>query len=287
MLHPQRVIPGLADVPRDVRYAIRSLRRSPGFAIVAIVTLALGIGATTTIYSVVDTILLQPLPFAGGDRLVRVVENVASPVAGRPPVQRGVSYQEFLEWRARSATLADAFAVSMGETVVRTSEGTARLWGGRTSANTFTMLGTGALLGRTLEPRDDATPDVVVLSFDTWRRLFHSEPGAVGATIEFRADFNASYTPELERPRLMTVVGVLPAAFELPTGPMDFYTPFVVDASKTSPRVTLIGRLRSGVSLTAALHEANVIGTAIRPPRPASAPALTVPRFEVQGVKDR
>src|SRR5205085_1811319 len=131
--------------------------------------------------------------------------------------------------------LADAFAVSIGETVVRTNEGTARLWGGRTSANTFTMLGTRARLGRTLEPTDDANPNVVVLSFDTWRRLFHSEAGAVGATLEFRADFNASATPELERPRLMTVVGVLPAAFELPTGPMTFAS-FWAAASDTPPR---------------------------------------------------
>ena len=275
------------DVAQDTRYAIRLLRRAPGFAIVAVLTLGLGIGATTTISSVVDTILLQPLPFADSDRLVRIFENVPSPVAGRPPVQRGPTYQEFPDWRARSTTLADAFAVTMAETVVQTSEGRARLWGGMTSANTFAMLGTRATLGRTLDPGDDANPNVVVLSFDAWRRLFHADPGAIGSTLEFRADFNASYRPELERPRLMTVVGVMPPAFELPTGPMDYYTPFVVNSSRRSPEVTMIGRLRPGVSFSAALEEANGIGSAIRPPRPADAPALTVPRFGVQSVKDR
>jgi putative ABC transport system permease protein len=275
------------NVEQDVRYAIRTLRRSPGFAIVAVLTLALGIGATTAIYSVVDTILLQPLPFADADRLVRVVENVPSNVPGRPPVQRGVTYQEFREWRARSTTLADAFAVSMGQTVVRTAEGTARLWGASTSANTFTMLGTRAMLGRTLDAGDDANPNVAVLSFDTWRRLFHSDPGVVGAALEFRADFNASLTPERERPRLVTVVGVMSDGFELPTGPMDYFAPFVVDTSKPSPRVMLFGRLRPGVSLTAALEEANVLGSAIRPPLPANAPAMAVPRFDVQSLKDR
>ena len=157
---------------QDVRYAVRTLRRSPGFAVAAVLTLALGIGATTAIYSVVDTILLQPLPFADADGLVQIAENVPSSVPGRPPFQRGVTYQEFLEWRARSTTLADAFAVSMGENVVRTSEGTARLWGATVSANTFTVLGAGAMLGRTLVAGDDANPNVVVLSFDTWRRLF-------------------------------------------------------------------------------------------------------------------
>ncbi len=277
----------LDDLRRDTAYAVRSLARSRGFTVAAVLTLSVGIGATTAIYSVVDTILLQPLPFADSDRLVRVVENVPSRVAGGPPVQRGVTYLEFLEWRARTRTLADACAVSTGETVVRTSDGTARLWGGSTSANTFTMLGARAMLGRTLDSADEAHPDVVVLSFDAWRRLFHSDPGVVGATLEFRADFNASYTPELERARLMTIVGVLPAAFELPTGPMDFYTPFVVDASKRSPRVTLIGRLHSGVPLTVAMDEANLIGSAIGPPLPASAPPLTMPRFDVQILKDR
>src|SRR4030095_11556221 len=78
----KRGLPWLADLPRDVRYAIRTLRRSPGFATVAVLTLALGVGATTAIYSVVDTVLLRPLPFADADRLVRVVENVPSRVPG-------------------------------------------------------------------------------------------------------------------------------------------------------------------------------------------------------------
>ena len=277
----------LDDAWQDVRYAIRSLRRSPGFAVVAVLTLALGIGSTTAIYSVVDTILLQPLPFVDADRLVRVVENIPSAAAGRPPAQRGVSYQEFLEWRARSRTLADAFASAPGETVVQTSQGRSRLWGGRTSANAFSMLGARAMLGRTLDPGDESNPNVVVLSFDTWQRLYHGEPGVVGTALEFRADFNASFTPELERPRLMTIVGVMPPAFELPTGPMDFYTPFAIDASKPSPRVTLIAHLRPGVTLPAAADEANVIGSAIRPPPPANAPRLNGPRFEVQSLKDR
>jgi putative ABC transport system permease protein len=286
-LHDQRGLPWLADLPRDVRYAVRTLRKSPSFATVAVLTLALGIGATTAVYSVVDTILLQPLPFVDGDRLVRIVENVPPRVAGRPPLQRGVTYREFLEWRARTRTLADAFAVSSSETVVRTSEGTARLWGAYISGNAFAMLGVRALLGRTLDRADDVNPNVVVLSFDTWRRLFHAAPDAVGATLEFRADFNASRTPELERPRLMTVVGVLPAPFELPAGPMDFYTPFVLEASKQSPGVTLIGRLREGVSRTVAFYEANVLGGAIRPPLPTAAPLPTVARFEVQSLKER
>src|SRR5437762_3367585 len=106
-----RIRPGdlarwLDDVRRDAQYAVRSLSRSPGFTAAAVLTLSVGIGATTAIYSVVDTILLQPLPFADSDRLVRVVENIPFIDAGRPPVQRGVTYQEFLEWRSRTRTLS-------------------------------------------------------------------------------------------------------------------------------------------------------------------------------------
>jgi putative ABC transport system permease protein len=276
---------GWRHLGRDIGYAVRTLRRSRVFLVVAVLTLALGIGATTTIYSVVDTILLRPLPFTDADRLVRVAENVPSSVPGGRPYQRGITYQEFLEWRARSTTLSDAFAVSDGENVVRIHEGVARLWGATVSANTFAMLGARAMLGRTLVAGDEANPDVVVLSFDTWRRLFHSRPDAVGSTLEFRADFNASLTPELVPPRLMTIVGVMPAAFELPIGPMDYYTPYVVTAANRSPRVTLVGRVRPGVSLTIAADEANIIGSTIVPP-PANASALTVPRFDVRSVKE-
>src|SRR5207302_8112502 len=123
----------LEDLDQDVRYAIRALRKSPSLASVAILTLALGIGATTAIYSVVDTILLQPLPFADSDRLVRVVENIPFIDAGRPPVQRGVTYQEFLDWRSRSRTLSDTAAViGLAQRTARTSNGTARLWGAMT-----------------------------------------------------------------------------------------------------------------------------------------------------------
>ena len=277
----------LVDVDRDVRYAIRTLRRSPSFTAVAVLTLALGIGATTAIYSVVDTVLLQPLPFPNSDRLARIVENVPSVFPGRPPVQRGVTYQAFLDWRSRSRTLADAFAVAHGETNVRTGDGVARLWGDAVSTNTFPLLGTRAFLGRTLDVSDDVNPYVVVLSFDTWRRRFRGDPGVIGTSVEFRADFNMSRTPELERPRLMTIVGVLPPNFQLPTGPAEYCVPLAIDPSKPSPGVTLVGVLRSGVSQQEAMDEANVIGSAIRPPRPVNAPPLPGPRFEVQGLKNQ
>ncbi len=174
----------LEDLRQDVRYAIRTLWHSPGFAAVAIVTLAVGIGATTAIYSVVDTILLRPLPFAGSDRLVRIHENVLLR-AGRPPFKREVTYRDFLEWRARTRTLVGSGRHRLG----RAANGAhsrwehARLWAAMATADVFSALGIRALYGRTLSASDEADPDVAVLGFDAARRLFGGA-AAVGTTFE-------------------------------------------------------------------------------------------------------
>jgi putative ABC transport system permease protein len=262
----------LEDLRRDLHYGVRALRRNPAFAVTAVLTLALGIGATTAIYSVVDTVLVEPLPFAHSDRLVRVVENDVGGLTGRV-IQRGVNIQE---WRTRTTTLTDLIAVAPGiPTLVATDDGTTRLWGARVSANAFAVLGVNAMIGRTLQPPDQADPNVVVLGFEAWRRLFRSDPDVVGRHLEVRA---SSPQPPL------TVLGVLPPGFEFPAGPLDYYRPF--DPSRPPNQVPVVGRLREGVSLRAAMEEAHVIGTALRPPRPANARPLPVPRFEVQRLKD-
>ena len=268
------------DWIQDARYAVRSLRRSPGFATVAVLTLALGIGATTAIYSVVDTILLQPLPYAGSDRLVRVFENVPFIDGSRPPSQRGPTYQQFLDWRARTRTLTDAVAIiGMAQRTARTATGTARLWGAMVSGETFPLFAVRTILGRTLGPSDDAHPDVVVITFDTWRGLFQSDPDVIGTTVEMRAPVGP--------PRLLTVVGVLAADVELPAGVLDFYTPIALDPQRPSPGATMIARLRPGVSISVANDEANLVGSAVFPPRAGNASPLRGPRFGVQGVKER
>jgi putative ABC transport system permease protein len=271
------------DLRQDLGYAIRTVIKNPGFPIVVVLTLALGIGAATAIYSVVDTVLLQPLPFPRSDRLVRIVENFTGAVPGRV-YQRGPTHQQFLEWRAHSTTLSDATAVTVTTRTVRTSEGTTRLWGAAVSANTFSLLGVSALLGRTLGPGDEQAPDVVVLDFDTWQRAFKADPNVIGRAIEFRS--GGFPAPEAS-PRLLTVVGVLPAGFELPTEPADYYTLLASDPSRPSPQVTMLALVKPGVSAAAALDEATVLGEAIRGPRSANALPLTGPRFEVLPVKDQ
>ena len=103
-------------------------------------TLAIGIGAATAIYSVVDTILFRPLPFPGGDRLVRLVEYGPHFREGQPPVQRGVNYQEHQGWRDRAKTIEEAAAIiGMSQRMVKTPDGAAGLWGAMVSGNTFSV----------------------------------------------------------------------------------------------------------------------------------------------------
>jgi putative ABC transport system permease protein len=267
----------------EFRYALRSLARSRGFTIAAILTLAIGIGAATAIYSVVDTVLLQPLPFPDSDRLVRLIEHFPTNVPTRPVMQRGITHQEFLDWRGQSKTLQDATAViGMAQRMVKTPDGAAGLWGVAVSSNLFEMLRVQAMLGRTLSAADDLNPDVVVLSHDTWRRHFRSDPAILGKAIELRA--GALVTPR--PPRVLTVVGVLPADFELTTGAADYFAPIVLAPGSGSPQVITLARLAPGVSLEAASEEATRMGNAIRPAWPADRPPLEGPRFEVLNVKD-
>jgi putative ABC transport system permease protein len=269
---------------RNLNYALRTLARTPGFTVAAILTLSIGIGAATAIYSVVDTILLQPLPFPGGDQLVQMIEWAPHPVAGRPPLLRGLTYTEYLDWRSRSKTMIDSAAViGMSQRMVKTPDGAAGLWGGAISSNAFEMLRTRAMIGRAIGPEDDSSPDVVVLTYDVWRREYHSDPSIVGKVLEFRTGALLAPIP----PRLLTVIGVMPAGFELPTGRLDFFIPWVPDPLKQPPRVTMIARLAPGVSLDAATAEALVMGNAFRPPWPDASTPPTGPRFEIQSLKAR
>jgi putative ABC transport system permease protein len=269
---------------REVRYAVRSLLRTPAFTTATVLTLAIGIGAATAIYSVVDAILFRPLPFQGGDRLVRLVEYGPHFQPGRPALPRSINYQEYQSWRERSKTIEEAAAiVGMSQRMVKTPDGAAGLWGAMVSGNTFTLLETRPVLGRTLVPDDDTSPTVVVLSYDTWQRHYHADPAIVGRVLELRMGALLAARP----PMLLTVVGVLPRDFEFPTGTLDFVMPIAVDPSRPSPGATIIARLAAGSSLEVATQEANRLGSAMRPPWPADKMPPSGPRFEYQSLKER
>jgi predicted permease len=267
----------LDDARADVIYAARSLRRNPGFAVSAIFTLALGIGAATAISSVADTVMLQPLPFPDGDRLVNLTERGLDRATPR------MHYQELLAWRARTRTLSGlATASGHPQIAVTTPNGTARLTAGIVSANYFEVLGARALLGRTIVSSDEANPQVAMLTFEAWQRHFNADPDILGKTLDARPSSGGADT------RFLTIVGVLPADHETLASAMDFYMAAESVTKDGRPAGTgrLIGRLRDGVTLAAAAEEAIALGDAIRPPRPVSAPPLNGPRFVVESVKD-
>ena len=268
----------------EIRYALRSLRRTPAFTAATVLTLAVGIGAATAIYSVVDTILFRPLPFPGGDRLVRLVEYGPHFRDGQPPVERGINYQEHQGWRDRARTIEEAAAIiPMSQRMVKTPDGAAGMWGAMVSGNTFTLLQTRPLLGRTLQPADDANPNVMVLSHDMWQRHYHSDPAIVGRSLEVRMGALLAARP----PLFLTVVGVLPRDFEFPIGALDFVMPISLDPSRPSPGVTTIARLTTGMSIESATLEADAMGAAMRAAWPAGKVPPSGPRFEYQSLKER
>jgi putative ABC transport system permease protein len=260
------------DLRRDFVYAVRSLSRTPAFTAASLLTLAVGIGVTTTIYSVVDRVLLQPLAFPDGDRLIRVV---LTPVRGG----RGINFQEYQDWRSRTKTLSSLAAVSMNlQQLIQTPKGMVRLSGGFVSFNYFEVLGETAAIGRPIESSDRSNPDVVVLSHAAWQNFFGGDPHAIGLPIEVRGG--------TATPRLLTVVGVLPDVKTEIALDLDFYAPIVVPPGGRPPGVGMIGRLADGVSVAVAAEEANVIGTAIRPLPPDTPAPPNGPLFTVTELKD-
>ena len=281
----------VADCMDDISYALRGLARTPGFTIAAVLTVALGIGAATAVFSVVNTVLLEPLPYRDSDRLVRIVERAAPPNASAPLLRRtGMSWSEMTEWRKASTTLSEmALSITPPITLMPTSAGSARLTGALVSANTFGMLGASARLGRTLDAADaSAGAAVVVISTGAWQRYFQGDPGILGRSITLKtlgpeAGF-LDGTP-------LTIVGVMPASFDFPLPNADYWAPIAEGSPAQRWAGGVIARLHDGTSIETAVDEANAIGDGLRP-KPTSGPfsrALPpgVRRFAVEGIKEQ
>ncbi|HWF86191.1 MAG TPA: ABC transporter permease [Vicinamibacterales bacterium] len=280
----------LDDAHRDVQYAARSLRRTPGFTLVAIVTLALGIGANTAIFSVVHAVLLQPLPFAHADRLVRAYEDVPASETPNHQAQRigGVNVSDWLELRTRSRALSHVVSYGVSLVTPVDTQVFALLQGAAVSADTFSMLGVQPTLGRWFLPSEEASGDhVLILSHDAWRTYFNGDSNVIGKMMRFTG--NTSFGGGLALGAAYTVVGVMPAGFHFPLDNEQFWFPLVVTAPTDGRphRIVLMGTLAAGVSIEAAISEMNTLlygargGTALLP---ADAPGP--PRFELVRVQD-
>jgi predicted permease len=242
----RRRLPMLETLAQDVRYGLRQLRRSPGFTLVGVLTLALGIGANTAIFSVVNTILLRPLPYPDADRLVMVWGN------DRPHGYNTdqVSPPDFRDWQAQSRVF-QGMAGSTDVMYTLTGAGEpAPITGYEFAADYFHVLGVTPLIGRTFTPEEEQAGKnhVAVLGYHLWRSRFGGDRGLVGKTITLDG---APYT----------VVGVMPPAF--PDSVTQLWTPLVTPPEAVQDRnyrfLRVIARLKPGVTLQQAQTEMNTI----------------------------
>jgi predicted permease len=263
----------LADLAQDVAYALRTLLRNPGFAAVAVLTIALGIGANTAIFSVINAVLLRPLPFADADRLVTIIENrpASEPFDGRP-ARRPPFNEDIRELRNETKTL-DVVEVYGGAPDMRlTGREEQGLPGTRASGPLLQMLGGRPLMGRLFAPGE--RDPVIVLSYDTWQREFNADPNVIGRTVIIE---NGNVASRRTR-EIHTVIGVMEAGFHFPSEQSRYWMPW--------GGVTNIARLKAGVSIEAAAGEISGILHRItnKPVLPADSGK---PRFELVRVKDQ
>jgi predicted permease len=241
-----RAVRWLADGWKDVRYALRTLGRAPGFTAVAVLTLGLGIGAATVIYSVVRNVVLDPFPYAHSDRLVDVVIRDAANGLFRGALPPG----EFLDYVEQSDVFEDVAGANGQSMHLVSDTGAERVSVVLVTPNTFTFLGVPALIGRTFGAADAApnAPAVTVLNHRTWMTRFGGDRGMVGRTVTLNGE-----------PR--TIVGIMPPRFEWHVG--DFWIPSPVSrvASPGDQPTTkwFQARLRRGVTVEAAEAQMNVI----------------------------
>ena len=246
---------------QDVRYAARGLRKQPAFAGLAILALALGIGSATTMFSVIQNVLIDPYPmYANIDRLVQV--EIRDPSKPRSGGRGYFQVPEFLEYQAQVQSFEDVIAGGHEDVLYATAEGTEQFNGGLMSPNNFEFMGVRAALGRTFTP-DDArpgAPPVFVMSHKTWAGRFGSDPGLVGKT------FALNGVPT-------TLIGVMPQRF-FKLG-ADVYRPVVLDRAEPRPGFfRLQARLRPGVTLAQAEAEVTVVAQRVAKLHPDNYPKV-------------
>lgn len=254
---------------QDFRYALRQLRKSPGFTLVAILTLALGIGANSAIFSVVNGVLLRPLPFADADSLVRVFETV--PQYGR----FSVAPPNFFDWRAQNSTF-ERIAAYSGSSATFVQDGNPeRISGVSVSWDIFELLRVKPALGRGFTPEEDTPGNdgVIVISHGMWQRRFGGDRGVVGRAINLSGSS-------------VTIVGVMPPPFYFPSREAEYWTPIALNPSANNRGAHFLGviaRLKDGASLRLASTDMETIAARLAqqyPENNAKESAEVIPLLE-------
>jgi putative ABC transport system permease protein len=266
-------------IVQDLRHALRALLKHPGYLLTALLTLALGIGFSTATFSVINAVLLRPLPFADPDRLVQLRERNLP----RFP-QFSVSPGHYLFWREHNTTFAGIAALaSQSLNLDLGNDDPQRVRADRVSANLFAVLGVDPLWGRSFQPSDEqgSQARVVMLSHGAWQRRFGGARDVVGQTV--RLDRNP-----------VTIVGVMPAGFRYPSPEVEMWVPFVfTDAERRSfgsHFMSAIGRLRPGITIEQAEADMKVVSARLIGVNPGSKGwevlLFGLQDFTVRNVKD-
>lgn len=233
---------------QDLAFAVRSLRRAPGFALTAVLTLALGVGANTAIFSLVNGVLLSPLRLHEPDQMMALGE---APKGSPPNALNTTSPGSFFDWQTRSKTMRIAGYSGVGGVLTGHGE-PEQLVGTATVGGLMDVLGVQPLIGRllTIADEDPASPRTIVLSFETWHRLFDGDPAVLGKSLTLNGTAR-------------TIVGVMPAAFSFPGGTNEFWTPSAYDAEFRANRdqyfIAVVGRLRPTATVEQARAEMGTV----------------------------
>ncbi len=245
----------------DTRYAIRTMLKTPGFTGVAVLALALGIGANTAIFSVVNAVLLRPLPYKDPDRLVHVHRM-------QPPIERGpISRPDFFEWRDKQEVFAGIGAYDYQTLNLTGGDQAERIVAARATGNFFDLFDVSPAAGRLISAADDepGASRVAVISFGLWQRRFGGQMDIVGQNLALNGD---SYT----------VIGIAPSGFEFPRR-VDLWKPATLAEQKStrgSNYLKVIARLKDGTSVAQAEAQMNQITSALAQKYPENDTNLTV-----------
>src|SRR3989441_1872933 len=242
----------MGTLGQDLRYALRNLGKTPGFAIVAMITLALGIGASTAIFSVIDNILMEPFPYPDAQRFMSVL--IHDTERSEPGGRAAFSGPEFLDYVQQNHVFDRAIANDRVDVLYRSGEGTERFDGNYVTPGTFEFLGMPALLGRVMQPADyePGAPPVFVLRYKTWVKHFGADPQIVNKTFVLNRTAR-------------TLIGIMPPRFGW--GDADMWIPAKPSKAVTNSAYAgafpqfwfLLGHLKPGVSMKEAESDLTVV----------------------------
>jgi len=246
--------PRLESLLADVKYALRQMKKSPGFATVVIVTLALGIGANTTVFSIVDAVVLRPLPYVHPERLVEIQSRVSTGEF----LGGAVSYPDFFDWRAQNHSFEQLTSYHDTSATLTGIERPIHVVGQVVSSEMLPMLGVSPELGRGFRPDDEKLGTrVVLISHALWVSQFGSDPAIIGRTVHLSGE-------------AFTIVGVMPASFRFPVfaAKNDYWTTLAVEndgtprahtANRGNHSMAVMGRLKPGVTISDGTAEMQAI----------------------------